>query len=487
MTATEKLTAVNEGKMTNKEFVRQMRQAFPQYISNFNGFKDTVQILKNKGLVFEAKKESYDSVATPNPLDKFRPSDVDRGLRVELQAMGLQDGELPTEEEHKKAEAQVLKNLEKDAMHYLNMVSGESKNVDKHDQMTAVKSNNHKDTFNQMKKADLREGIEAPEGNIGVDKREAFKLAAQYLMSHHKIGGEEIKTFLRTHGDDILGMSYQELEDEYQAYLGANPEMNTDLRGSGEDYMQEEAMCPNCKMTKEACKCDHSGVYEKEGTDYDEDGDVDDKDYMHAKDKAIKKAMGKDESAVAAAAAARRAASRGNDYDDDDDLPDLESSKFGAMLADKLDNFIQKVRNRNKNEMLREGVTKLVQKVLSEAHTAGLQRFIDGDADSEVTVAAKDLMEVIESLEKEFLKHKDKIQASLEKAGPFMAPALEKAFKGDLASQRQSFESIKSPSTPKLTPDQMAQIDQAKAAGTLGEMGAMDDEMNKETVFTPRR
>ena len=49
VTATEKYRAVNEGKMAKREFVRQMRLEFPQYISQFNGFNDSVSILKNKG------------------------------------------------------------------------------------------------------------------------------------------------------------------------------------------------------------------------------------------------------------------------------------------------------------------------------------------------------------------------------------------------------------------------------------------------------
>ena len=56
-TATERYKAVTEGKMAKSEFVRQMRQEFPSYITQFNGYNDTVSILKNKGLIFEAKKE----------------------------------------------------------------------------------------------------------------------------------------------------------------------------------------------------------------------------------------------------------------------------------------------------------------------------------------------------------------------------------------------------------------------------------------------
>ena len=43
-------------------------------------------------------------------------------------------------------------------------------------------------------------------------------------------------------------------------------------------------------------------------------------------------------------------------------------------------------------------------------------------------------------------------------------------------SQRVSFETIELPKTPRLTPDQISQIDQQRGAGDLDE---------KETVFKP--
>ena len=61
VTATEKLRAVNEGMMAEAEFVRQMRQLYPMYVSPLNGYKDTVQILKNRGMLFEEKKEKNKS------------------------------------------------------------------------------------------------------------------------------------------------------------------------------------------------------------------------------------------------------------------------------------------------------------------------------------------------------------------------------------------------------------------------------------------
>lgn len=54
-TLTEKYNAVLEGKFSKSQFVRDARLAHPNLITQFNGFEDTVTILKNKGMVFEAK------------------------------------------------------------------------------------------------------------------------------------------------------------------------------------------------------------------------------------------------------------------------------------------------------------------------------------------------------------------------------------------------------------------------------------------------
>ena len=50
-TVTEKYRAIKSGQISESEFVRQMRLAHPQHITQFNGFNDTVQILRNKGLL----------------------------------------------------------------------------------------------------------------------------------------------------------------------------------------------------------------------------------------------------------------------------------------------------------------------------------------------------------------------------------------------------------------------------------------------------
>lgn len=157
---TERYRAVNEGTMSKKEFVRQMRQQYPMHITQFNGFDDSVQILKNRGLLFETKKEVVEAhVYDERPALNYSLDALDRAIRIEIQTLGLEPGENISAEDFKKAEKKAKANLEKNPTHYLDLMSGESKKVDKHDKMKETKRGaKDADTFNALKKATLKEG-----------------------------------------------------------------------------------------------------------------------------------------------------------------------------------------------------------------------------------------------------------------------------------------------------------------------------------------
>jgi hypothetical protein len=93
---------------------------------------------------------------------------------------------------------------------------------------------------------------------------------------------------------------------------GSFDKYGEEIENSFEDMMGQfaeakEEMCPEacCGKPVTECKCgpdcEHCECHEKnkmneaKGKDHDDDGDIDSDDYMAAKDKAIKKAMGKDD------------------------------------------------------------------------------------------------------------------------------------------------------------------------------------------------
>ena len=156
-TLTEKYRGVLNESFSKKQFVRDARMAWPQLINQFLGFEDTVNILKQKGMISET-----DKMPEYNEFDNFSEDAIRRGIDAELEAMGLMSHDKVSEEDQAKAKAKVLKNLKKDALHYLNLMSGESSKVDKHDQMVEPNEKNKVDTFNGMKKADLKEEAGVP-------------------------------------------------------------------------------------------------------------------------------------------------------------------------------------------------------------------------------------------------------------------------------------------------------------------------------------
>jgi hypothetical protein len=127
----------------------------------------TVQVVRRANLE-EAKltkKSLTDYRYKPtNEMDKYPYEQILRGLRVELETLGVKD--VPTA-------AKVSKNLEKDSIFYTNQVAGVNPKVDLHDKLTPIdqkqlfktsvatpsKADGNKDTFNDLKKAQLKEGF----------------------------------------------------------------------------------------------------------------------------------------------------------------------------------------------------------------------------------------------------------------------------------------------------------------------------------------
>jgi hypothetical protein len=165
-TLQEKYNAIQEGKFSKEHFLAEARMQHPQIITRFNGYDDTIQILKNRGFISDVKIEEarltknnltdYRFKPT-NEMDKYPYEQILRGIRVELEVAGVFG--TPTAEEYAKALAKVSKNLAKDSIFYTNQLAGVNPKVDLHDKMVDATAKNTVDTFNGMKKAELKEGF----------------------------------------------------------------------------------------------------------------------------------------------------------------------------------------------------------------------------------------------------------------------------------------------------------------------------------------
>ena len=142
-TIQEKYNAVQEGRFSKSQFLKDAKRELAHFLSPFNGFNDSVSILKNKGVLLEAS----DKVEAPHNIS---PEGIKRGKDAELVAMGFDPTTCDDKETCDQAEAKALANLKKNPLHYLNIMAGESSSEDKNDQPVEVKKGNEVDKANAM-------------------------------------------------------------------------------------------------------------------------------------------------------------------------------------------------------------------------------------------------------------------------------------------------------------------------------------------------
>ncbi len=466
-TATERYNAVLEGKMAEREFVRQMRQEFPNFVSQFNGYNDTVAILKNKGLIFEAKKKNDVAVKTNYTSLPYSLDALERGIRIELEAAGLMPHEPLKAEDFYSAEKKAKNNLEKNPTHYLDLISGESNKVDKHDKEVEVKRGEGKtDTFNGMVKANLKEAKQLYKEGRLEDLAEKLGISLERLQS--AVEG------IRQMEDAVI----DEIEDEVGEVMGYTRKSEKEQEPKPSNYTKAEGTpilrevvasaigkikekyeyLPGIDMIiKDFIKThyndlmngadpieefeafvDHNyDLLEKKGKDHDGDGDVDGDDYMAAKDKAIKKAIGKEVEEA-----------KGKDHDGDGDV-----DKDDYMAAK--DKAIKKAMG--KSEQLKEAIKGLIrnslkEEMINEAATNELAKLADTYGGFKgMQVILNDLENIVTDVESYYARTQEKLQSVFNKVGQveneeglkvggFLAPAIESAFIKDLRPvQRRGF------------------------------------------------
>lgn len=140
MTIANTYKAVCEGEISKGEFLRQTRQNFPGYINQFTSYDDAINILKRRGILSE-------EVIYQCQGDRFPLESIDRGIRYELEQMGIYDVRDVGKGDYKEAKKKAIENLCKDPLYYINILAGGSKQraeknqkeVDSNDKMVEVK------------------------------------------------------------------------------------------------------------------------------------------------------------------------------------------------------------------------------------------------------------------------------------------------------------------------------------------------------------
>ena len=251
---------------------------------------------------------------------------------------------------------------------------------------------------------------------------------------------------------------------------------------------------------------DYADIDEKKGKDHDGDGDIDSDDYMAAKDKAIKKAMGKDvdEAAITEPIELKDALERyslgelldtaAEFYQDEGDGDSAQMAKqFAKEFRNSLDAFDGGIQEGKLKEAIKSIITRtLTKEYVNEAATNQLASKLE---DLKIYPGAQQVINQLENIVTEvesfYGKTRDKIQKiydSMEtieneeglKIGVFIGPSIESAFLKDLrpVTKKGFTHDLQLPKAKQLDPEMIAQ---ARAAGDIDE--APEDD--KQTVFTP--
>lgn len=149
-------TDLLEGKMSQANFMRNVRMQFPQYVTNVSSFEDSVKILKGKRILSEAKQPegvyghnpSAEVTKYPN-FDTVNYNQLMKGMKYELALM-----DEITDENMIYAKEKALKKLSKDPMAYRELMIANQPEITKMDatlKMTDVKADNKVDKANGMK------------------------------------------------------------------------------------------------------------------------------------------------------------------------------------------------------------------------------------------------------------------------------------------------------------------------------------------------
>jgi hypothetical protein len=189
MTTQDLYTKVVKGEITEQKFLYEVRRDINlPFITPMNNFTDTVQILKNKGMISEKQtklssgKQEVEIIS--KTIDMVNPYEYSKGMDIELGVENEAVGNVDiTEEDIKKAQKKVLKNLTKDPNYYTKKNSATMGDSEYEIEVNAKSIA----ALEKKKGKIIREGDEDFDGFASEDEKENYYLDLDTLDEH----GEE--------------------------------------------------------------------------------------------------------------------------------------------------------------------------------------------------------------------------------------------------------------------------------------------------------
>ena len=208
---------LTEGKMSQTNFMRNLRMTMPQYVTNVTSFKDAVRILKNKGILTEAK--------TKLTADQVNNDELRMGIRVEMEHT----------DDPEKAKKIALDHLAENPFYYTQLkLSGVDTKATPSKEYKAIAKKKDETEFvdkaNQMKPVKGVEKIKASANKAKKETNQPVKgVSSMSLVSKTVRGVKKM---------DPTGEKVKKIKEGYDEYdnLDAEYEILTQIAKQASDY-----------------------------------------------------------------------------------------------------------------------------------------------------------------------------------------------------------------------------------------------------------
>lgn len=498
---TENYIAVNEGRMTKAEFVRQTKQGFPGIVTPCNTYDDIIQILRKKQMLSE-------EVVYQCKGDKFPLESIERGLRWELKEMGILNGETPTSSEYKKARCKAIDNLCKDPEYYLKKLEQKTLQEDAKPSKRAPRdrSYDHNWSFDDYVVAYVietwgKKGIEKILERCGLNGGQPTQsYVATYIINCSTAAlSLVLQAFRKVFEDDFSGTE-KEFLASYKLHHQAFNSVLTKCEGKSLEQCVQ-MIDPDRVGSKEA---DISGLEKKEQSKRDRANSrqretTKKKDDLRVKIQSLMNKISDYRMQRVPQDRIVKYAKKSVGWTSDDEE---NAKKWGLWdknilkemyrgAEDKTKKAIQKSKNiKKEQDLLKEAIKQRVVKILSEAATNNLAQLSDENASvQDIPAILNSLENIVTEIESFILKEQGKVQGVFDSLGnirnednipigyKFVQPVLD-AFKKDLEPvlQKVTLDNLKLPEAPE--PEQGKDLNLTT--------GGEDSDETKQTVFSPK-
>ena len=241
MTTQDLYTKLSKGEITEQKFLYEVRRdSRLPWITSHNSFKDTITILKNKGIISEKQtkestgKQEVEIIA--KTIDMVNPYEYSKGMNFELDLVYNAVGNADlTEEEVLKAQKKVLKNLTNNPQYYSQKMSSKMEGESEYE--VEVNAKSIEDLKKKQGKIIREHGEEYDRvADVNADSSPLEEKFSEFKTYDEVIGGIIVRLGAL---EDFIAIAYPEKLKDVQTIKDLIDSLDEYVAYGGEDGLDE--------------------------------------------------------------------------------------------------------------------------------------------------------------------------------------------------------------------------------------------------------